>query len=67
MLPRSWLFQALATSTSPISPERMISIARRHWPVERLCVPTCTMRLFRLAASITSRPSRTLCDIGFST
>jgi hypothetical protein len=35
--------------------------------VLRLCVPTCMQTLFLAAASIMSRPSRRLCEQGFST
>ena len=34
---------------------------------ERLCVPVCTMRLYRRAAFTACRPSQTLCETGFST
>ena len=42
-------------------------IARWMYGVLRLCMPTCTTRLFRRAASIISRPSRRLWLAGFST
>ena len=44
---RRWLFQTLATSTSPIAPSRSSSIASITAGELRLCVPTCTTRLLR--------------------
>ena len=64
---RLWLFHAFATSTRPIAPLCSSSIARCTCRVLRDWVPTCMTRLLRRATSIISRPSRTLCEHGFST
>ncbi|MCR4411721.1 MAG: hypothetical protein NUV77_04760 [Thermoguttaceae bacterium] len=65
--PRRWLFHALATSTSPISPAWMRPIASRTHAVLRLWVPTWSSLPERRTASTISRPSRRLWQHGFST
>ena len=67
ILLRRWLFQALATSISPMAPSANNSIASRMPSELRVWVPTWITRLFRRAASIISRPSRRLWLAGFST
>ena len=64
---RRWLFQALATSTSPIAPPRTRSMASWTTAVLRLCVPTWRCLPERATASAISRPSRMLWQHGFST
>ena len=41
--------------------------ASRKDSLDRLWVPVCTMRLYFRAASTDLRPSKTLCETGFST
>jgi len=48
-------------------PERILSMISRTCAVLRLWVPTWMQTPFRAAASIINRPSRTLCEQGFST
>jgi hypothetical protein len=57
----------LAISTLPILPECTNSMARRVELRLRAWVPCWTMHLYFRAASTNMRPSRTLCEQGFST
>ena len=51
----------------PIFPLRTSSTACWKCSPERCCVPTCTTRLCFAAASTILRPSKILCEAGFST